>query len=52
MKIFNLEAGKEIGLLKNAIKNAILDGKISNKKEDALNFIMDKAKELNLKSVQ
>ena len=44
MKIFNLEAGKEIGLLKNAIKNAILDGKISNKKEDALNFIMEKAK--------
>ena len=52
MKIFNLKAGKEIGLLKNAIKDAILDGKINNKKEDALNFIMEKAKELNLKSVQ
>ena len=52
MKLFNLQAGQEIGILKNAIKNAILDGKISNKKEEAINFIIEKAKELNLKSTQ
>ena len=51
MKIFNLKPGREIGLLKNAIKDAILDGKIKNKKEDALNFIIKKAKELDLKPI-
>ena len=44
--------GKEIGILKNAIKNAILDGTIKNEKEEALVFIISKAKELNLTPVQ
>jgi len=52
MKLFNLQAGEKIGILKNAIKNAILNGEISNKKEEAINFIIEKAKELNLKSNQ
>ena len=48
MNLFSLSAGKEIGILKNAIKDAILDGTIKNKKKDALEFIISKAKELNL----
>ena len=48
MKEFNIEAGKEIGMLKNSIKNAILDGKIKNTKKDALRFLRKKAKELNI----
>ena len=49
MKTFNLSAGKEIGILKNSVKNAILDGKISNTKKEALIYLFKKAKEINLK---
>ena len=52
MDLFSLSAGKEIGILKNAIKDAILDGTIKNEKEEALAFIISKAKELNLTPVQ
>ena len=52
MNLFALSAGKEIGILKNAIKDAILDGTIKNEKEEALAFIIAKAKELNLTPVQ
>ena len=41
---------KEIGILKNAIKNAILDGYIKNNKIDALKFLKQKANELKIKS--
>jgi hypothetical protein len=52
MQLFNLKEGKEIGILKTAIKDAILDGEVKNAKEDALMFIIKKAKELNLTPVK
>jgi len=52
MKLFNIQTGKEIGILKNAIKNAILDGKIKNNKKEALKFIIKEAKNLNLHPVR
>ena len=48
MQLFNIKAGKEIGILKKSIKDAILDGKIENNRNEALKFIYKKAKELNL----
>ena len=48
MQLFNIKAGKEIGILKKSIKDAILDGKIKNNRDEALKFIYKKAKELNL----
>ena len=48
MEIFNIKQGREIGILKNSIKNAILDGKIKNNKKDALKFIIKTAKNLNI----
>ena len=48
MQLFNIKAGKEIGILKKSIKDAILDGKIENNRDEALKFIHKKAKELNL----
>lgn len=48
MQLFNIKAGKEIGILKKSIKDAILDGKIENNRDEALKFIYNKAKELNL----
>ena len=49
MQIFNISSGKQIGQLKKLIKDAILDGVVENNKEDALTFLTDKAKELNIK---
>jgi len=52
MDLFSLKAGREIGILKNAIKDAILEGEVKNNKKEALAFIIKKAKELNLQPVK
>ena len=38
MEHFNLKPGREVGVIKKALKEAILDGKIKNTKEDSLIF--------------
>ena len=48
MKIFNLPQGRDVGLLKNAIKDAILDGMIPNEYDAAYRFLMAKAAELGI----
>ena len=40
MKVLNLKAGKDVGKIKNNIKDAILDGKIENNYEDAFKYMM------------
>ncbi|MES2567762.1 MAG: HD domain-containing protein [Bacteroidota bacterium] len=47
MEIFNLAPCKKVGDLKNALKDAILDGIIPNDREEALVFLKAKATELN-----
>jgi poly(A) polymerase len=50
MEIFGIGAGKEIGVLKNALREAILDGQIKNDYDEALNFILQKGNEMGLKA--
>jgi putative nucleotidyltransferase with HDIG domain len=40
MQIFNLNAGKEVGLIKSALKEAILEGDIANNYDEARNFVI------------
>ena len=48
MDMFGLEPCREVGTLKTALKDAILNGKIPNEYEPALAFIIDKAKAMGL----
>jgi len=48
IKTFNIKPCKEVGILKNAIKDAILDGEIPNKYENAFQFMLKKGEELGL----
>lgn len=49
MDMFGLPPSREVGILKNALKDAILDGVISNKYDDAFTYLTEKAEEMNLK---
>ena len=49
IELFDLKPSREIGLLKSAIKEAILDGEISNNKEEAHDFLIEKAAEMGIK---
>jgi poly(A) polymerase len=48
METFKLEPCKEVGIIKDAIKDAILDGVIHNDFNEAFEFMMKKASELGL----
>lgn len=48
MRIFALPPCREVGLLKTALKDAILDGHVANDHEQAMIFIINKAQEMGL----
>lgn len=49
MEIFNLKPSREIGVLKEAVKEAILEGEIPNEYQAALDFVLQKADKMGLK---
>ncbi|MBL4594193.1 MAG: HD domain-containing protein [Flavobacteriales bacterium] len=48
METFNLKPCREIGVIKDAIREAILDGDLKNEYDSAYQFMIAKGKELNL----
>ncbi|MBE8720031.1 CCA tRNA nucleotidyltransferase [Sphingobacterium pedocola] len=48
MQVFGLGPGKVVGIIKNAIREAILEGDIPNNREAAYHFMVSRGKELNL----
>lgn len=48
MVLFNLKPSREIGILKEKVKEAILEGEIENNHEQAKNFVIQEAKKLGL----
>lgn len=52
MDIFGLEPGREVGRLKSSIKDAILDGVISNDYNAAYEYLLNKAKKMGLEPKQ
>lgn len=48
MSTFNIKPSREVGIIKNAIREAILDGIIENNYENAHDFMIEKGIELGL----
>jgi len=48
MQTFNIKPSREVGIIKEAIKDAILDGVITNNYDAAYNLMLEKGKELGL----
>ena len=48
MALFNLKPSREIGILKEKVKEAILEGEIENNHEQAKKFVIQEAKKLGL----
>jgi len=52
METFNLQPSREIGLIKEAIKEAILEGDIPNEHDAAYNLMLEEGKKLGLKKYE
>lgn len=51
MELFNLKPSREIGVLKEAVKEAILEGEIPNEYQAAYDFVVKRAEKLGLTKV-
>jgi poly(A) polymerase len=52
MKTFGLPPSQNVGVIKNAIKDAILDGAIHNDYDEAYAYMLEQGKKLGLEPVK
>lgn len=50
MEMFHLQPSKEVGILKQYLKDAVLDNKVSNEREPLMELLVAKAKQMGLVS--
>ena len=48
MEIFHLKPSREVGVLKQYLKDAVLDNKVENEREPLMALLMEKAKQMKL----
>ena len=48
MEMFHLKPSREVGILKQYLKDAVLDNKVENEREPLMALLMEKAKEMKL----
>ena len=46
--MFNLKPSREVGTLKQTLKDAVLDNKVPNEREPLMELLKQKAKEMGL----
>jgi poly(A) polymerase len=51
MNLFGIKEGREVGIIKNQIREAILEGEIQNSRESAIDYTIRKGEEIGLKVV-
>ena len=51
MAIFGLQPSREVGTLKQCLKDAVLDNRVENEREPLMELLMKKANEMGLKRV-
>ena len=48
MELFHLQPSREVGVLKQYLKDAVLDNKVENEREPLMQLLMEKAKKMKL----
>ena len=48
MQMFNLKPSREVGVLKQTLKNAVLDNTVPNEREPLMQLLKQKAREMGL----
>ena len=51
MKTFGITPGREVGIIKNTIREAILEGELKNEYDKVFQFMLDEGEKLGLKKV-
>ncbi len=50
MEMFRLKPSREVGVLKQFLKDAVLDNRVENEREPLMQLLMEKARQMGLKS--
>jgi hypothetical protein len=51
MRTFGISPGREVGIIKNAIREAILEGELENEYDKVFRFMLNEGEKLGLKKV-